>query len=110
MRALAHSPVEKRPTLPASDRVIRVRIPDHHQRTRTLRHPQLLALDLTPGQECRARRRTAVRAVAVERGHELVRDLVGDGIASAAPPQDDNTLKEAHTRGGSAHGGCSLPR
>src|SRR5438128_12645069 len=98
----------ERPARSAAHRVVRVGIADHHQRTRTLRHPQLRALDLAPGQECRARRRTAVRAVAVERGDELVRDLVSDGIASAASPQHDNTLEEAHTRRGSA-GSALLP-
>ncbi len=37
--------------------------------------------------------------MAVERGDELVRDFVSDGIASAAPPQDDNTLEDVLTPG-----------
>ena len=77
-------------------RVVRVGISDHHQRSLPLRYRQLLAGNLAKGQECRARRRTAVRAVAVERGDELVRDPVSDGIASAATPQHDNTLEEEH--------------
>jgi hypothetical protein len=37
-------------------------------------------------------RRAAVRAVAVVRDHEFVRDFVGDGVARAAPSEHSSSL------------------
>jgi hypothetical protein len=53
---------------------------------------QLLGFNLAPRQEGRACERAAVRAVAVVRDDELVRDLIADGSARAAPPQHVETL------------------
>jgi hypothetical protein len=48
MRAVASSPVEKRPARSAAHRVVSFGIADYQQRIRAVRHPQLVALDLTP--------------------------------------------------------------
>ena len=61
--------------------MVRGGIADHHQRICSFGHLELCARDLAPGQEGRTGRGTAVRAVAVERYDELVRDVVGDGVA-----------------------------
>src|SRR5438309_395937 len=74
----------------------------HEQRACTLRHSELLGLDLAPGQESRACRRTTVRAVAVVRDHELVRDLERNCIARAPPPQHNR-----HSRRIWAHAGTT---
>jgi hypothetical protein len=63
-----------------------------YQRVVALRDSQLLRLDLTPGQERRAGYCTAVRAVAVERDYELVRDFVGDGLARAPSSEHSGSL------------------
>src|SRR5262245_34340859 len=70
----------------------------HEQRVRAARDPQLLGLDLAPRQERRACRRTAVRAMAVVRGDEFVRDLVADGLAGAASAEHAETLLASPAR------------
>jgi hypothetical protein len=86
-------PIDKRPARPAPHFVIRALLAEERQRSRALRHSELLSLDFAPRQECRSRRRPTVRAVADKRRDELVGHLILDGMAGAAPFQHTDSLE-----------------
>ena len=92
------SPIDKRPAQCAPHFVILALLAEECQRSRAFRHSELLPLDLAPRQECRASGRTTVRAVADKRHDELVRDLILDGMAGAAPLQHTDSLGLCRTQ------------
>ena len=92
VRAATNRPVQERQAVRAGEGLPRVGISDGQHRVRGGDQPDLVALYLAPGQERRPAHRAAVRAVAVERGDELICDLVRDGPAGTASPQHHLTV------------------